>query len=1212
MYHPIENDNYNEWIEIYNPKLIPINVSDWTLFDGQQEDTLEGNFDQGTGTTIIPPHGYAIITDHGTEIYDNFNVSESAIKLYVDDSAICGYGLNNEKEKLLLNDTSGTVIDAMEWGYDYPDVPGLPADDVNEGNSVARYHNTDTNNSIMDFYYGITPTPGRKNIVDFNIDLYPLYVSKVQYYEEYSKPFAIKTSIGNITAYENYQVKSYVVGDVSSIWPSTQTWNGASWKYSNNYTSSMTTDSYGNWSGWHHLRFKKDYVEYKGNIENNSESYLIIKIKKDDISYRIIKKIFLLDMDKSTLNGTMGGYAVGRAEKDQEFLENKTIIVENRTGIITGIYFTEDNGIEDDLASKSGYYKISSPVDSGYKLNFYENDSELLHVIPNINIEQGEYGINIKCMETYYQIKRNELLDIPLIVKNIGDFSDVIDVKINSITKGWVGTLERDKIYLNPGEMSYVNLHIIPCQKDGCKSADITISSTSEKDVGESDEINIQIDILAPDLTITNLTCYNSFNQKINKFGEGELVRIKANIKNLGNENATDFDVTFYYDSIDKNHFVGSKHYDSISKYHKYPSVEWDTTNVVDGNHTIFVIVDEVNNIEEFNESNNEFSMQVEIYNTGPYEASKNILITEVYYHTHTRVKNEFIVIYNPTNNAFDISGWYITNTPWKNTDEQTKIIFPDRTIILPKTSFHITQNASAFFRETGELPDFEYAVNSRNDVMQLDTYKTLTLSNTGALVAIKDGYNHTVDLISYGESDHNSTGWIGPPIKKSGSGVILKRNFYQDEPIDTNSSSDWNHPRIYGIGQSDFPYVNLPVIGEIITFVSPDCSFKTIVGELKKAEKSIYFNIYEFTNPFLCDELVSALKRNVSVYIFLEGAPVGGIDDREKFILNRIANNGGRIRFIVNDPDNDVYDRYRFDHGKYLVIDNYTVIVESCNWAKTGVPIDPTFGNREWGIVVKNETVANYFLNVFLDDWNPQRCDSYSFDNMDFSISPDFYMDETVYRGSYEPQFESKTFTGNFTAVPVFSPGTSERAICTLIESANNSIYIEQLYIYKDWNEKISPFVERLVNKSKQGVDVKIILNYNPYYKATNEKCNQTKQYFEENDIEVKFVYTNWSYFSNVHNKGMIVDNTSVLISSINWNENSVTKNREAGIIIENQEIATYYAEVFFYDWELDPPKSMAPVFSLADLKNPSLIVLIYGLIFALVAQDWRKRKWT
>ena len=222
------------------------------------------------------------------------------------------------------------------------------------------------------------------------------------------------------------------------------------------------------------------------------------------------------------------------------------------------------------------------------------------------------------------------------------------------------------------------------------------------------------------------------------------------------------------------------------------------------------------------------------------------------------------------------------------------------------------------------------------------------------------------------------------------------------------------------------------------------------------------------------------------------------------------------------------------------------------------------------------------------------------------------FFIDKTVYKGSYEPQFESKTFRGNFSATPVFSPDTSEEVICDMIESANESIYIEQLYIYRDWGSKISPFVERLINKSKQGVDIKVILNYNPYYEATNEKCNHTRQYFEEHGIEVKFVFTNWSYFTNVHNKGMIVDNKSVLISSINWNENSVTRNREAGIIIENEAVARYYAEVFFYDWNLSSPQPQNQEEGASvEYKNTIYIAVIFTMTFALIARDWRKRKW-
>ena len=114
-----------------------------------------------------------------------------------------------------------------------------------------------------------------------------------------------------------------------------------------------------------------------------------------------------------------------------------------------------------------------------------------------------------------------------------------------------------------------------------------------------------------------------------------------------------------------------------------------------------------------------------------------------------------------------------------------------------------------------------------------------------------------------------------------------------------------------------------MPVKGKIKTFVSPDCSYETIINEIRSARESIYLNIYEFTHPLLCDELINALLRNVSINIFLEGSPIGGISDEEKFVIKRISNYGGNIRFMVSNVEEKVYARYTFDHAKYIIIDN-------------------------------------------------------------------------------------------------------------------------------------------------------------------------------------------------------------------------------------------------------------------------------------------------
>jgi cardiolipin synthase len=1217
MYDPELNENYYEWIELYNPTNQSINLTGWSITDNSATDFLEGDFDHGNGTTIMPSYSYAIIADYGTKIYENFSIPDNTIKLYVDDSSI-GNGLGNNGDKLILKNETETTIDTVEWIIDYPDVSGTPADSVEENHSLSRYQNIDTDNSSNDFYDCSNPTPGSENIItqesNFYIELYPSYIPKIDSDSEHSLPFKIKIKIDNYLPNETYDIRSYIVGNISSSLPASQTWDGTSWKYSNIYTSTITTDEYGNWSGWRYLRFKKDYNEYTENIKNNSLAYLKVKIKKDNITQEISKIIYLLDMDNSSSNGTPGGYAIGVVEQNNTFLEGKTVIIENISSVITGIYETENNEIDDGFFSRPGYFKISSPIDSDYTIKFLQDDGSIIQNISNVTIKQGNYGVDITSFKTSYSVKKGKNLDIPLTVKNTGDFYDTLDINIRDITQGWNSLLEKEKVSLNPKEAINLNLHIIPSRENVCIIGTVIISVTSENDVGESDGITIKLEILAPDLTITNINIYNEKEENTNIFGQGEIVKIKAFLKNLGNYNAKNTSVKFYYDDLNNEHYIGSKSYDSIDKYQKYPTVEWDTKDVKPGDHTIFVIADEENYIDELYESNNKLSVEIYIFDTCPSQIEEGIFITELYYNTHPWVNNEYITIYNCNSINFDISSLYITNDPLKTKVKQTKIFFPNNTIISPRTCLYLAQNASAYNWEIGKKPDFEYYIDSDFDVPQMHASDKFILSNNGGIVALKDWYNHTLDVVVYGEVDYNYSGWNGTSISDSESGVVLKRNYNEKGiPIDTNTSNDWLHPRRYGIGQSDFSSVNISFNGEITTFVSPDNSFETIIGELRKAKESINLNIYEFTDVFLCDELIAALLRGVSVNIFLEGSPIGGITDEEKYILKRIVNYGGNIRFIVSDKDRDVYARYIFDHGKYLVIDNKTVIVESCNWVNTGIPKDPSYGNREWGIILRNKDVAEYFLNVFLDDWNPEHCDSYSFNSMNLTVTSDFYMDKSVYSGLYEPQFKANSFNGNFSITPVFSPDTSFKAIYDMINLANDSIYIEQLYIYKDWNDGINPFVKLLVNKSNQGVDIKVILNYNPNYEPTNDKNNITKQYLEENGVEVKFVYTNWSYFSNVHNKGMIIDNRTVLVSSINWNENSVSYNREAGIIIENSDVANYYVYVFFYDWNLSSPaqKKQSEKFLQTDFKNTIYIVIIFTMTFGLIARDWRKRQW-
>jgi phosphatidylserine/phosphatidylglycerophosphate/cardiolipin synthase-like enzyme len=53
-----------------------------------------------------------------------------------------------------------------------------------------------------------------------------------------------------------------------------------------------------------------------------------------------------------------------------------------------------------------------------------------------------------------------------------------------------------------------------------------------------------------------------------------------------------------------------------------------------------------------------------------------------------------------------------------------------------------------------------------------------------------------------------------------------------------------------------------------------------------------------------------------------------------------------------------------------------------------------------------------------------------------------------------------------------------------------------------------------------------------------------------------------------HVHNKGMVIDAQTVVVSSQNWSPMGTGENRDAGLIIYNAEAARYFEQIFLHDW--------------------------------------------
>ncbi len=335
----------------------------------------------------------------------------------------------------------------------------------------------------------------------------------------------------------------------------------------------------------------------------------------------------------------------------------------------------------------------------------------------------------------------------------------------------------------------------------------------------------------------------------------------------------------------------------------------------------------------------------------------------------------------------------------------------------------------------------------------------------------------------------------------------------------------------------------------DVTVFSSPENSFAALQRFLNEAKDNIYVAVYTIDSPFVMDELLNA-KSNIT--LIAEKSPVGGISQQENNILCRLQENNASIY---------LYNGSGYMHAKYIVSGD-SVLVSTENLGESGFPKNG-FGNRGYGAIVYDASIADEFLSVFMNDLNSSK---------EF-VCGDEGIIEYEKIASYSPP-ELKIFR-NQNIKTIFAPDAVQQVI-DLINSSKQRLYIEQFYIYRNWGNKNNPkpneFLESAVNKARQGVDVKILLDSTYYNIDKNDSSSNyyTAEYVNEVanglPLEARLIVLSKAGVEKMHAKMFIADNTAV-VSSINWNEYSPLRNREAGLAISG-EASEFYADKFMHDW--------------------------------------------
>jgi phosphatidylserine/phosphatidylglycerophosphate/cardiolipin synthase-like enzyme len=306
---------------------------------------------------------------------------------------------------------------------------------------------------------------------------------------------------------------------------------------------------------------------------------------------------------------------------------------------------------------------------------------------------------------------------------------------------------------------------------------------------------------------------------------------------------------------------------------------------------------------------------------------------------------------------------------------------------------------------------------------------------------------------------------------------------------------------------------------------------------------------------------------------------------------------------------------RFRYNHAKYIVVDQSALLLGSENYAPGGHPEAGTLGNRGWEVLVYDAEPARWFAQLFAKDSDPRQPDVQNMLSSSGAVTQP---------GAAKPILPKTTpSAGILQANPAYaasdgqiitSPNNSLKGLLNLIQSARSSLDIEQMSFNMNWfvpgittsaTPTLSPIADALLAAARRGVRVRILLNdefafFNngnqgndpdgsedvrtlafmenlvqgsaqPAKTTTNRKTVEALMQVARTErlpLEARIANLRAMGVAYIHNKGVIVDRQITLISSINWTQNSITNNRETALALTSPQIAAYFGRAFDQDW--------------------------------------------
>jgi hypothetical protein len=369
------------------------------------------------------------------------------------------------------------------------------------------------------------------------------------------------------------------------------------------------------------------------------------------------------------------------------------------------------------------------------------------------------------------------------------------------------------------------------------------------------------------------------------------------------------------------------------------------------------------------------------------------------------------------------------------------------------------------------------------------------------------------------------------------------------------------------------------PVTGELTVELaaSPDAGWGQLSAFLSATRNELVIGLYDFTSEHVLSAFESAMKGKKVTLTLDHPAKNPTANQTDEQTVSELAGAlGGDFEqawaLSGMDPKATAKIFQTAYHIKVAAQDSSAVWVSSGNWNNSNQPdIDPVdnpadtdaarSGDRDWHVVVRSPELTKTFAAYLENDY---RVASQHNQASVAAAQPEL-IEPAVQTPPFAQFFPAKTITDQMTITPVLTPdpGVYVDAVKGLIASATKTLHLQFQYIELPkttdaTNRAFVALVQSVVDRQNAGVKVRIIMS--EYETAGYLEQLQSLGLDVANVVKIQ---------NNVHNKGIVVDGRSALISSQNWSSAGALHNRDGGVIIENEQVAAYFDQIFLHDWE-------------------------------------------